>query len=292
MLKDEDKTKEQLLSELVDLRRRIAELEAQENECKQTNKKLRKSEEQYHIISENTSDVITIITFDLNPVFMYVSPSIRTYGYEPEDLIGTHCFDLIHVDNKKQLLSLLKQYLTAKAKGLLTGRESSIVETIEFRAIDKSGNWYHLQGTTNLVENQILIIIRDVTDQKHTNERAKERYQTETDMREELEAEMKKRIDFTRMLVHELKTPLTPMIAASDLLMEEIPDGPLFRLARSINKGANTLSRRTDSLLDAVKGEIGILEIYRTETDLLDILQRVVEDFTPLAYSRNQELDA
>jgi signal transduction histidine kinase len=99
---------------------------------------------------------------------------------------------------------------------------------------------------------------------------------------------MDKRIEFTRTLVHELKTPLTPMIAASDLLMEEIPEGTLFRLARSINKGANTLSRRINSLLDTAKGELGILELIRTETDLLDILHKIAEDMTPLAYSRNQ----
>jgi hypothetical protein len=62
----------------------------------------------------NTSDVITIITFDLNPVFIYVSPSIQAYGYEPEELIGKHCFDIIHLDDKKQLFSLLKHYLTIK----------------------------------------------------------------------------------------------------------------------------------------------------------------------------------
>ncbi|MFC2056832.1 ATP-binding protein [Chloroflexota bacterium] len=256
-----------------------------------TLEKLRRSEDQYRLISENTSDVITLITFDLNPVFLYVSPSIQAYGYEPEELIGKHCFDLIHLDDKKQLLSLLQHYIAQKVEGLLTGKESPIVETIEFRAKDKSGNWHHLSGTTNLAGNQILIINRDITERKQADEKIDKLYQNEMALREKLEAEMEKRSEFAKMLVHELKTPLTPMIAASDLLLENIPEGSLFRLARSINQGAETLSSRINMLVDIAKGETGTLKIVRTETDVLDLLQRISEDTNPLAYSRNQVLN-
>ena len=40
-MKDQDKTKEQLISELAELRQRIAELEAAEGDRKQTRKRLR-----------------------------------------------------------------------------------------------------------------------------------------------------------------------------------------------------------------------------------------------------------
>ncbi|GAF91624.1 unnamed protein product, partial [marine sediment metagenome] len=96
----------------------------------------------------------------------------------------------------------------------------------------------------------------------------------EITLRKELEAEINKRMELTRTLVHELKTPLTPMIAASDLLIDQAPEGPLLRLATSINKGAETLARRIDALLDVAKGEMSILELSRTEIDFLDLLQR------------------
>ena len=102
-----------------------------------------------------------------------------------------------------------------------------------------------------------------------------------------LQAAIDERIEFTRVLVHELKTPLTPIIAASELLMEEVPEGPLFRLARSINKGSQTLARRIDSMLDVAKGEVGMLELNRKKADLLELLRRVADDMTPLASARN-----
>ncbi|MFC2071270.1 PAS domain S-box protein [Chloroflexota bacterium] len=383
---------------------------------KQAEEKLIKSEEQYRFISENTSDVITIITFDLNPVFIYVSPSIQTYGYEPEELIGKHCFDIIHLDDKEQLFSLLKHYVTAKVEGLLTGRESPIIEAIEFQARDKSGNWYHMHGTTNIVGNQILIINRDITkrkqaeealeesykrykdladflpqavfetdevgnitfanriifetsgytsedvdkgihglqliipedrdrfneymsrimrgeapgsieitalnkdgntfpaiilarriidggkpvgargavvditERKKTEEKIKELYEHEKELRHNLEDEIKRRIEFTRALVHELKTPLTPILAASEMLIDEVQEGRLVRLMTSIHRGASTMNTRIDTLLDLARGELEVLELKYSEVEPLELFNKVYDGMSPIASNRGISL--
>ncbi|MFC2020860.1 PAS domain S-box protein [Chloroflexota bacterium] len=257
---------------------------------KQMAEKLKKSEEHYRIISDNTSDVITIIDFDLNPIFIYVSPSIRAYGYEPEELIGKSCFDLIHLDDKKQLLSLLQHYITLKVKGLLTGRESSIVETIEFRAKDKSGNWRHLHSTTNLVGNQILIINRDITESKQIELEREELYKREQELRQSLEDELKRRAEFSRALVHELKTPLTPILVASELLLEEAKEGTMLRLAASISRNALTMSNRIETLLDLAKNELGVFELARTEVNSLQLLNKITNDMSIVANGRELSL--
>jgi PAS domain-containing protein len=93
-MKNRDKDKKQLQDELTELRKKITELEGIKTSQKQTEKKLTKPEEMYHLIAENTSDVITLTTFNLHPVYTYVSPSIKTNtGYEPEELIGKSPFD-------------------------------------------------------------------------------------------------------------------------------------------------------------------------------------------------------
>ena len=139
-------------------------------ERKQTEERLRKSEEQYRLIAENTSDLIALTTFDLHPVYIYVSPSNKALGYEPEELLGKPCFDFIHPDDRKKLLPLLKKYVSARVKKLFTGRESPITETFEYRFRDKSGNWHHLQSTGNLVGNQMLFVSRDITEHKQMEE--------------------------------------------------------------------------------------------------------------------------
>ncbi|RKY54198.1 MAG: hypothetical protein DRP89_05230, partial [Candidatus Neomarinimicrobiota bacterium] len=131
---------------------------------------LRESEKKYRLISENTSDLITLSTFTLNPVFTYVSPSIKNFGYKPEELIGKPCFDFIEPDYKKKLFPLLKKYFSAKAKNLLTGKGIDITENIEIRAKDKFGNWHYMESTANLVNDKILYISRDITERKRMEE--------------------------------------------------------------------------------------------------------------------------
>ena len=136
-------------------------------ERKQAEEALRKSEEQFRLISENTNDSITLTTFDLKAIFTYVSPSIKLLsGYEPEELIGKSCLEFIHPEDKKKLFPLLKKYVNLKIKKLLTGKESDFVETIEYRIKDKSGNWRYAQSTGNIVGNQLLFISRDITERK------------------------------------------------------------------------------------------------------------------------------
>ena len=168
---DRYKDKEQLLNELIDLRKKIDELESVKINHKQAEKQLIKYEELYKLIAENTSDVITLHDFNLQATFTYISPSIKDIsGYEPEELIGKSPFEFIHPDDKKKLFSILWNYVNAKAKKLFTGKESSITERIEYRFKGKGGDWHYFQGTGNIVGDQLLFITRDVTDRKKAEE--------------------------------------------------------------------------------------------------------------------------
>lgn len=134
-----------------------------------------KSQEKTRLITEYTSDLIALSTFTLNPVYTYVSPShARIMGYEPVDLIGKSCLDLVHPDDRKNLLPLLKQYINQKVKRVLTGKTPELFEKIEFRAKDKRGRWHHLESTVNLVEDELLFISRDITERKQTEDEFRE----------------------------------------------------------------------------------------------------------------------
>ena len=96
----------------------------------------------------------------------------------------------------------------------------------------------------------------------------------------QLENELDNRIQFTRAIVHELKTPLTAMMGSSELLIDQ-PIGEVeVKLARNINRGATNLKRRIDELLDITKGEMGTLNIECKPVNALNIVHEVVEDLT------------
>lgn len=171
---DRDRDKEQLINELINLHKKNAELENVKANHKQTEKKLAKSEKLYRLIAESTSDVISLATFNLHPVYTYVSSSVKvSTGYEPEELLGKSPFEFIHPDDKKKLFPMLKDYFNTKIKKLLTGKELPTTKRIEFRFRDKEGNWRYLQSVVNIVGNKLLFITRDITEHQKIMDKLK-----------------------------------------------------------------------------------------------------------------------
>ena len=85
-MKDKYKTKEQLINELAEMRRRIAELEKSETEHKQVEEVLRESENKFRSLAEKSLVGIYLIQ---DGIFKYVNPKLaEIFGYRVEELIG------------------------------------------------------------------------------------------------------------------------------------------------------------------------------------------------------------
>ena len=128
-MKDGVKTKEQLITELAEMRQRIAELEAAETKWVRVQEALRESEERYRTVADFTYDW----EYWINPDgrFVYVSPSCeRITGYraaeflqDPELLKTT-----VHPDDRAAFISHRHEVL-----------ETGEVLPIDFRIITSSG---------------------------------------------------------------------------------------------------------------------------------------------------------
>ncbi|MEE8413812.1 MAG: ATP-binding protein, partial [Dehalococcoidales bacterium] len=116
------------------------------------------------------------------------------------------------------------------------------------------------------------------------------RYEQEKDLRQNLETEIENRAEYTRALVHELKTPMTPVLAASELLLEELTDPTLRQLAESIDRSALNLNRRIDELLDLARGEVGQLTLNLGPVDPLKLLIEVAGEIQSVALLKGQSL--
>ena len=85
-MKDKYKTKEQLINELAEMRRRIAELEKSETEHKQAEEALRESENKFRSLAEKSLVGIYLIQ---DGIFRYVNPKLaEIFDYRVEELIG------------------------------------------------------------------------------------------------------------------------------------------------------------------------------------------------------------
>jgi signal transduction histidine kinase len=116
-------------------------------------------------------------------------------------------------------------------------------------------------------------------------------YKRERDLREKLQLEMNSRVDLTRKLIHELKTPLTSLIATSQLLSDEARDKRLGKLARYILDGANNMNRRIEELHDVTRGGIGQLKLFLKKVNIIQLLNSILEEVHQLAKQNEMSVE-
>jgi PAS domain S-box-containing protein len=129
---------------------------------------LRRSEEYFRYITENTYDIISVL--DASGITRYISPSIkRITGYEPQEIIGAPPFDYIHPDD---LEGTLRKFTDGVKEGLPSARA-------EYRWIHKDGTWHiHEAVGINALDNPsirgVIVHSRDVTERKQWEEALRE----------------------------------------------------------------------------------------------------------------------
>jgi signal transduction histidine kinase len=99
---------------------------------------------------------------------------------------------------------------------------------------------------------------------------------------------------FIDTLSHELKTPLTSIIAAAGLLAEELEatgNESYQKLSQTIIHNANTLETRLAELMDIVKTGTGRLQLQLEPVDMKSLLQGIGWQSSPLLQGKGQNLN-
>jgi len=153
-MKDDNKTKKQLVHELTELRSQSAVLEKSE------------SAEKYRSLVENIRDVI--YELDSQGVVLYISPAIRDMlGYDSTEIVGKNFIELAHKDD----LSSQTEWFSELRKG--------IESPYEYRVINKSGELKWARTKTRPIMEDGLFkgargILIDVTEQRRAEEALRE----------------------------------------------------------------------------------------------------------------------
>lgn len=87
--------------------------------------------------------------------------------------------------------------------------------------------------------------------------------------------------DFTNIIVHELRNPLTSIKASSELLISPIQFSPeeQRKLINLIYQQSNKLLTDVQQILDAAKLEAGVFTIHKRSSDLKELIKNVTETF-------------
>ncbi|MFO7666314.1 MAG: PAS domain S-box protein [Desulfobacterales bacterium] len=153
-MKDDHKTKKQLIDELTELRSQNTELIKS------------KSSEKYRLLVENIRDVI--YELDDQGVVLYISPAVRDMlGFDSTEIVGKSFIDLAYKDD----LNLVTEWFSELSKG--------IEKPSDYRVLNKSGELRWAQTKTRpVIEGGVFKgahgVLIDVTAQRRTVEALRE----------------------------------------------------------------------------------------------------------------------
>jgi len=241
--------------------------------------KLRESEQYYRSIFETAGAAMAIID-ENNLLSLVNSEFAKLSGYSKAELEGKRKW------NQFVELQIIKDMRETLTHLMISPRN------YECTFVNRKGNIRGILLNISMIPGTKMFVssIIDITERKKAEIEIKTLYSKEAELRQKLESEMKSRVEFTRALVHELKTPLTPLLTSSDMLKTELKEEPLSKMANNINRGAKRLDRRIDELLDLARGEIGMLKLNVGQVDPAQMLQDVVDEIIPLALRRHQSI--
>ena len=248
---------------------------------------LQESEERMQLTFDSMTDGVTVT--DLNGYIVQVNEAaVVMYGHnKKEEVIGRSSFDFITEkdrDRSREYIqkALIDGYIKDVALMTLTRDGREITSELSAAVLkDASGNPIGLVSIT-----------KDITERKQSEEKLQKLYEQEIKLRRELESEIAKRVEFTRALVHELKTPLTAVMASSELLATERHEEPWMSLAQNIYRSASNLNERIGELLDLARGEVGMLHLELRPMDPLLMIEGIVNDMSPVISMNKQSLIA
>ncbi|MBM7572560.1 EAL domain-containing protein [Aquibacillus albus] len=129
-------------------------------EKKKLEKALYESEKKYRLITENMSDLVSVI--DIDGRIQYASPSHYTMlGFDSDQMIGKNIFDFTLPENLERIKKQHDELIQTKSP-----------KSFETRIKDAEGNiiWVETQGTPVLTEDEtlshIVLVARDITKRK------------------------------------------------------------------------------------------------------------------------------
>ncbi|AGG08487.1 ATPase [Dehalococcoides mccartyi] len=197
-------------------------------------------------------------------IFAEVNPAFEKFsGYKRSELIGKDTSILFpgklesigtDINHKLWQKKNLVMDITTQSK---TGKNIQV--ELSAHMFKVNGKWI------------CIIIGRDISDRKRAEMLQSELFKKEQDLRKKLEQAEKERLEFLRALVHELKTPLTPMLAMTEMLAYE-SKGILKQYANNLNTSTIFLLSRINDLYDLARSEVKMLTINKSWVNIDELL--------------------
>lgn len=221
---------------------------------------LRESEERFRSIFANAASGIVVITpqrriVEANPAFC------RFLGFSQEELLDMNVEDLVHPDDRLNILSMYDDLFKLRVESL----------DCERRYLRKDGSyvWGHVSVACTLPGEQspsrCIGLVQDISSRK--------------EMEEKLLLANRELDAFVHTVSHDLRSPLTPILGYVQFLREQYAaslDGPALEMLQEVQRQGE---RMLDMLEDLLRlATVGRLDCPATLVNCDCVLQEVLAD--------------
>ena len=212
-MKDEHKTKEQLINDLVELHQKIAELKAVQAERKKAEEALRESEERYRELVNTFVDGVISINHKMR-IILWNPGAEKIFGYTKEEILG-HSMMKIVPETKMDAMEKGFAEFQKDGSGPVVG------EALEVEGVKKNGTEIPIElsiSARKIGEKYIATaVVRDITKRKQMEEQLRKTM-------EELKIKNQELDDYTYTVSHDLKAPLITIQGFSEMLYKKHKD--------------------------------------------------------------------
>jgi signal transduction histidine kinase len=104
----------------------------------------------------------------------------------------------------------------------------------------------------------------------------------------------RQRDEFFSSVSHDLRTPVAAIKAAVGVVLANEPPNlppPLHRLLGNIDQSADELTALIEDLLEIARLQAGRVELWRSDVDVRNVVERAARSFEPLVQARHQQLE-
>ena len=250
---------------------------------KQAEEEIKRARDDYLSITNLTGDIIVKIDVDGKWTFLN-DGACEFWGKPRKKLLGANFASYLHLEDvEKTEVTLEELFKTKKTiKGLINRQKTPsgwrIVEWNGAPIFDKEGKYIGLQATG-----------RDITESKKAEEELKNAHEKLKEFNQLLEKKVKERTfevenllkqkdAFIIQLSHDLRSPLTPLIALLPAIEEKEQDPVLKEELGVILRNVNYLNNLVEKTIDLAKISSPNTRLSLETTTLYEEINKVIEN--------------
>ncbi|WP_373496396.1 PAS domain S-box protein [Aquiflexum sp.] len=247
------------------------------NEEQQAKEDLKKNEEKYRRLVEESTEIIFSLALDMT--ITYISPNVKQFlGYSPDYVMGKKLTDFLHPEDLTGFAEKSRDEPDFFQK----------TQYHEFKLRHREGFYKIFSSNGKLVSddegNQIYYtgIARDITKLKEAQKElflAKEKAEQASNIKSQ----------FLSIMSHEIRTPMNAVIGMSHLLIEDNPRPDQLENLRTLQFSAENLLGLINDILDYSKIDSGKVELEKVSFELNNVFHRILHSYSYQA--REKSLD-